>query len=70
MRRLLWVVALIALDALLGSWLYGGGYTQAIGRMLVDIETHISSVSETVPHTVPNASSTTSSSATTFDGGR
>ena len=42
MRRLLWVVALIALDALLGSWLYGGGYTQAIGRMLVDIETHIS----------------------------
>ena len=41
MRRLLWVVALIALDALLGSWLYVGGYTQAIGRMLVDIETHL-----------------------------
>jgi hypothetical protein len=42
MRRLLWIVALIALDALLGSWLYGGGYTQAIGRMLVDIETQMS----------------------------
>ena len=41
MRRLLWIVALIALDALLGSWLYGG-YIQALGRMLVDIETHIS----------------------------
>ena len=34
----LWAAALIALDAaLLGSWLYGG-YTQALGRMLVDIE--------------------------------
>jgi len=41
MRRLLWVVALIALDALLGSWFIGGGYTQAIGRMLVDIEMHL-----------------------------
>ena len=41
MRRLLWVVELIALDALLGSWLYVGGHTQAIGRMLVDIETHL-----------------------------
>jgi hypothetical protein len=41
MRRLVWVVALIALDASLGSWFYGG-YTQALGRMLVDIETHIS----------------------------
>lgn len=41
MRRLLWVVALIALDALLGFWLIGGGYTQAIGRMLVDIEMHL-----------------------------
>ena len=38
LRWFLWVVALIALDAaLLGSWLYGG-YTQALGRMLVDIE--------------------------------
>jgi hypothetical protein len=34
----LWAAALIALDAaLLGSWLYGG-YTQALGRMLVDVE--------------------------------
>jgi hypothetical protein len=34
----LWAAALIALDAaLLGSCLYGG-YTQALGRMLVDIE--------------------------------
>jgi hypothetical protein len=39
-RAFLWVVALIALDALLGSWLYGG-YIQALGRMLVDIETHM-----------------------------
>jgi energy-converting hydrogenase Eha subunit G len=37
---LLWVVALIALDASVGSWLYGG-YMQALGRMLVDIETHM-----------------------------
>jgi hypothetical protein len=40
-RAFLWVVALIALDASLGSWFYGG-YIQALGRMLVDIETHIS----------------------------
>ena len=32
-----WVVALIALDASLGFWLYGS-YTQALGQKLVYIE--------------------------------
>src|ERR1039458_893841 len=37
LRWLLWGVALIAVDASLGLWIYGG-YTQALGQKLVYIE--------------------------------
>lgn len=41
MRTLFWIAAMIALAALLDQWLYGWFYTQAFGRVLSDIKTHI-----------------------------